>query len=357
MKNKLILIISVWILALTGCDYSAYDLPSPDGRLNGVTVDLTYVDPETGEIQTNIFEDYYNSDDIVKITLKSSKAIEKIEVVNSATASVVGSLAVNSTTADFSYEVEKMSIPFGQSSNLVFHIYFNDKGEDGFDYPSMRSYAYTVKQRIPSIVNFKKSDGTVTELRGTDVNIEGYSEDAVKGVVGTFKKGVNSYIDLGSPSSLNFGANKNFSVSFWVKSTHDVSDPAMMGTMDWNSSGNVGWVIAWRNGRIRVVAGDGAGTKTDYRQADEDTPMIDGTWHLVVVTFDRAGVSSLYIDGSLRASAPMVPVNIDAGVSTKINQDGTGNYGDKLGASYAKIVFYDYVVSGSEVTTLFNSGK
>jgi hypothetical protein len=358
MKKNIVLLIMGWVLVFAGCDKSDYDLPKPDGRLLGVTVDLSYVHPNTGETHVNVFEDFFAADVDVQLTLTSSKSIEKVDVVNSATAAVVGTINVNGgKTASFTYPVADMEIPFGQSSKLVFHVYFDDKGEDGFSYQSIRSFGFTVKDKIPSIVNFKKQDGTTTEIRGTEVNIEGYTEDPSKGVVGTFKPDVNSYIDLGDVSLLNFGADKDFSISFWVKSNHDISDPAMMGTMNWSSSNNVGWVIAWRNGRLRVAAGDGAGTKTDYRQDDTDAPMTDGLWHFVVVTFDRDDVSALYIDGELRASAPMVPVNIDAGVPTKINQDGTGSYGDKLGADYAQIYFYDYVLTQNDISAMWSAGK
>src|SRR5690606_35907551 len=97
------------------------------------------------------------------------------------------------------------------------------------------------------------SDGSITEIRATDVNIDKYFEDPVKGVTASFKPGVNSYLNLQDSPLLHFGATKNFSVSFWVKSNHDTSDPAMMGTMDWSSSSNKGWLIAWRNGQLRVV--------------------------------------------------------------------------------------------------------
>ncbi len=357
MKKNIVLFMIGWVLAFAGCDMSDYDLPEPDGRLLGVDVDLSYVHPETGETVTNVFEEFFRADDQVQITITSSKTIDRIDVVNSGTETVVANLDVNGATASYTYPVSDLQIPFGQSASLVFHVYFDDVGEDGFDFPSVRSYSFNVKDQIPALVNFKKADGTVTEIQGTEVNIGGYSDDPDKGVIGSFKAGEGSYLELDDSPLLNFGADKNFSISFWVKSDHDTSDPAMMGTMNWNSSGNVGWVVAWRNGRLRIVAGDGDGTKTDYRQDDNDAPMTDGLWHHVAITFDRNDVSALYIDGELRASAPMAPVNIDAGVTTKINQDGTGTYGDKLGADYAQIYFYDYILTPDDVTAMWNAGK
>lgn len=357
MKNSIVLFLLGLLVSLSGCDMSDYSLPAPDGRLLGVEVDFAHVSPRTGETVTNAFEDLFREDDEVVLTITSTKTINKIDVVNAITESIVQTIDVNGTSASFNYEVADMQIPFGQSGDLLFHLYFDDIGEQGFDYPSIQSYAFTVISDLPSIVQFKKADGSVTELRATEHNIDKYYEDDSKGLVVSFKPGVNSYLDVENSSLLNFGANQNFAVSFWVKSDHDTSDPAMMGTLDWGSSNNQGWLIAWRNGRLRIVAGNGDGTKTDYRQADTDPSMVGTGWHFVVVNFNRTGNSELYIDGQLMASAPMEPVDIDNGVSVKINQDGTTNYGDKLGADYSQIFFYNYVLTETDVTDIYNATK
>ncbi|WP_299582314.1 LamG domain-containing protein [uncultured Sunxiuqinia sp.] len=357
MKKDIVFLLIALVSMLAGCDMSDYSLPEPDGRLLGVEVSLDHVDPRTGETETNIFEDFYRKDDQVQIAISSSKKIDKIDVVNSLSKSVVQSIEVGGNTASFNYAVEAMGIPFGQSGDLVFHLYYDDAGENGFSFPSIQSYAFTVISDIPSIVNFRKSDGSEVELRASDVNIDKYYEDSSKGLVAQFKPDVNSFLDLEDSPLLKFGANKNFSVSFWVQSDHDTSDPAMMGTLDWNSSDNQGWLIAWRNGRLRIVIGDGNGTKTDYRQDDNDPSLVGPEWHLVVVNFDRAGDSELFIDGELRASAPMDPVDIDNGTTVKVNQDGTGDYGEKLGAKYSQITFYDYVLTSDEVANLYQTTK
>lgn len=357
MKNYIILFIITSAVLMSGCDMSDYTLPEPDGRLLGVDVVLKHKDPRSGETLTNVFENFFRKDDNVEIEISSTKAIDKIDVVNSVVGQVIATIPVNGTSTSFEYLVDDMEIPFGQSGNLVFHLYYADSGEEGFDYPSIQSYAFSVISDIPSIINFRKSDGSLTELRANDVNISRYFEDESKGVVAEFKGGESSYLDVNDNALLHFGADKNFAVSFWVQSDHDISDPAMMGTMDWNSSGNKGWVIAWRNGRLRIVAGDGEGTKIDYSQDSGDPSMVGPDWHFVVVNFNRTGQSELYIDGELKGSADMEPVDIDNGVTVKINQDGTGDYGDKLRANYSQIVFYNYVLSSDQVTDIYNDTK
>ena len=353
MKNIFLVLVSVLALSFFSCKND--EGPKPDGRLIGLDVSFKHTSPRSGELMTNAFEDYYRSNEEVKIDIQSSLSIDRIEIVNGQTKTALSTLDVNGSTASFSAQVASLDVPFGQRVPLMFHIYFADAGVDGFDYPSMKSYTFDVIDDIPSIVKFKKSDGTITELKTTDVNIAGFEEDENRGVVAAFKDDEFSYLEVENNSMLNFGTS-SFSVSFWINSDDEESDPALMGTMDWNSSGNKGWVIAWLSGRIRVVAGDGDGTKTDFRMAEGET--IRGTgWRLLTATFDRSGDAKLYIDGAANCSAVMVPVDINNGVPVKINQDGTGTYGNRLGGKYSDVTFYNYALSASEVAALFNGSK
>lgn len=357
MKRHIFLLFIGWMFLLAGCDMSGYDLPEPDGRLQGLQVEFKHVSPRSGAVMTNVMKDYFRKTDNVSVEIKSSLKIAKIDVVNSVTSSVLTTKEVNGTDASFVIAVTNLNIPFGQSTNLYFHLYFDDEGVEGFSYPSMKSYAFNVISDIPSIVNFRKSDGSSVELKTTDVNIDKFYEDASKGVAASLKGGVNSFLRVEDSPLLKFGANQNWSVSFWMKSDHDISDPAVMGTMDWNSSNNKGWVIAWLNGRLRVVAGDGAGTKSDFRETEAQPKMVDGNWYFITAVFNRNGLAELYRNGTVSASAPMKPVDIDAGVQVNINQDGTGTYGDKLRASYSQVIFYDYALTAEQVMAAYNASK
>lgn len=353
MKKTIFALLMGLAVFFTGCKND--ETPKPDGRLNSLVMSFKHISPRTGEEVTNVFEDYYRSDESVSIDIVSSIKMDKIDIVNGQTKKVLATLEVNGNTANFASEVAALGVPFGQRVPLMFHIYFADAGVDDFDYPSMKSYTFNVIDDIPSIVSFKKADGTVVELKTTDFNIGSFTQDAERGVVASFKPNEYSYIEVENSPLLNFGTN-NFSISFWVNSDHDKSDPAMVATMDWGSSNNKGFLIAWLAGRIRVVAGDGEGSKTDFRMGEGETILGTG-WRLLTVTFDRAGEAVLYIDGVANCSSAMVPVDVSNGVPVKINQDGTGTYGDKLGASYSDVVFYNYALSASQVEALFNAKK
>lgn len=325
-----------------------------DGRLLGLDIKFKHTSPRTGEVLTNVYEDAYRDGDLVQISIESSYEIERIEVVNGTTKTALTTIDVNGTTASFSYPAADLEIPFGQRAALKFHFYFNDAGKDGFDYPSMKSITFNANSDIPSIVNFKKSDGSVVELKTTDYNIVGFAEDEVHGVYATTIPDEISYLEVENSSLLNFGASRNFSISFWIQSDHDESDPAIMGTQDWNSSNNKGWVIAWLNGRIRAVACDGDGNKTDLRTAEEQS-ILGADWHFVTVVFNRTANAEIWIDGQLAVSTVMVNGNIDTGLPVKINQDGTGTYSPRLGAKYSDIVFYDYALTEAQIQAIFNA--
>lgn len=354
--NKYILFLILGLgIVFSGCDFD--DSQPVDARLAGLEVTFAHVSPRTGEVKTNAFSDYFRKTDDVKIDIESNFAIQKIDIVNSVTKQILSTLDVNGKETSFSCPVKDLNIPFGQSTKLLFHLYFDDAGVDGIAYQSMKSYTFTVISDIPSIVSFQKQDGPVVELKTRDVNIEGFQEDAKRGIVASFKGGQNSYLEVENSALLNFGTDQNFSISFWIQSNHNTSDPGVMGTMNWDSSGNKGWILAWLNGRLRFVAGDGAGNKTDFRMGDETTPLLGNVWHFVTCVLNRTGNAEIYVDGVLQASTLMKTADINAGVPVKINQDGTGAYGDKLQAKYASVVFYNYALSNAQITTIYNATK
>lgn len=352
--KQVIASILLGVLILAGA-CSKDESSKPDGRLLGLELSFNHKDPKTGETKTNAFSDYYRKEDQVEINLESSLEIDKIDIVNSVTQSVLTTLTTGGTSASFSVPVADLSIPFGQRASLFFHVYFKDAGKNGFSYPSMKSYTFNVISEIPSIVNFVNAAGTTTELKTTDYNIQGFTEDAKRGVVATFKPSAISYLDIENSPLLQFGTSKNFSVSFWIQSNQDISDPAIMGTQDWNSSNNKGWIIAWLNGRLRVVTCDGAGLKNDIRETSGS--MIGDAWHFVTVSFNRNSSLSIFVDGVQTATGPAIPMDINNGNTVKINQDGTGSYSPRLGSKFSGVVFYEKALTEAEVLDIYNSTK
>ena len=114
--------------------------------------------------------------------------------------------------------------------------------------------------------------------------------------------GVSQYATIEDEDQLDFRYNSNFSISFWVNTTSDESDPEMIADQDWSGSGNKGITIAFRGDNWRAVASDG----TEKVDIDTDgIPFNDGQWHLLAVTYDRSGDMTMYQDGLPVASESM----------------------------------------------------
>jgi hypothetical protein len=172
----------------------------------------------------------------------------------------------------------------------------------------------------------------------------------------------SDYVSLGAPADLDFGVDTDFSVSFWALSPEGgfSSDPSFISNKDWNSGGNQGWIIASDNdGRVQWnYAGPPDGRK------DYDGPggtIGNPDWHHVVVTFDRSGVASTYVDGTLRNQTTIGDGDRDvttAGANTtNIGQDGTGFYGAAFtDLSVDDLGIWRRVVTATEVAAIFEAG-
>jgi len=206
------------------------------------------------------------------------------------------------------------------SNALVLHLTFDGKDGSG-------NYTNTVPNGIVG-----SPVGTPTVQPGKMGQSVGLTVDG--------PNAINNYVTLGYPPELMFGAVSDssatdFSISFWCNYTNQVSDPCLIGSQNWNSSGNPGWGIFMQGGgNMRIVTMDDSGDTGHRTQTTVGNPaglLRDGNWHHVVVTWGRVGNMSVYKDGALVAAVPLTTTtgNIDtAGLSQFVNigQDGTGVY-------------------------------
>ena len=133
-----------------------------------------------------------------------------------------------------------------------------------------------------------------------------------------------SYVSLGSPAELQFGAVTNgsatdFSICFWANYTNQVDDPALISNKDWNNSNNQGWGIFTQNGgNLRVNTVDDRGSLG--RQSTTSTPNVrDGNWHHIAAVWVRTNAVDIYVDGALVTSSSLLPVTgpIDSGLASQ----------------------------------------
>ena len=172
------------------------------------------------------------------------------------------------------------------------------------------------------------------------------------------------HVTLGAPQDLQFGADVNFSVAFWVKGEPGAwtSDPSFISNKSWASGGNAGWIIA--------AQGNG-GWKWNWKASDAtrlDTPNLaviaDGAWHHIVVAHDRAGDATFYLDGIQLSTIPIVDTgDIDSFLEYNLGNDGTGRYGfdNDLGARFKDFQMDDVGVwrralSTADVAEIYGAG-
>ena len=156
-------------------------------------------------------------------------------------------------------------------------------------------------------------------------------------------------IVLGAADDLNFGADGDFSVSVWIKSTGVPTWASVISNKDWDSGDNVGWGLF-----------DYSGPDMDWNfgngGADEDLyfpDLYDGQWHNVCATNDRGGLASVYVDGELAIAQSIAAVtgSIDAGNAVSIGVDGRGNYPFK--GAVDEVQIFNYVLQPIEVARIY----
>ncbi|MES9858379.1 MAG: alkaline phosphatase family protein, partial [Sedimenticola sp.] len=187
----------------------------------------------------------------------------------------------------------------------------------------------------------------------------GSTSGAISYSAGKLNQGINTdageYVSFGTSANLNFGANTDFSVAFWVKSTGWTSDPSLISNKNWKSGSNQGWVIAAEDdgSHWQWNFKGASGSRADYENGGT---INDGQWHHITVTHDRDGNAVFYHDGVPVGSVSIVGQgSVDSGLPTALNADGTLTYNDDF--SYDDLKIWRRVVTASEIQTLYSDAN
>jgi uncharacterized protein YjdB len=193
------------------------------------------------------------------------------------------------------------------------------------------------------------SPSTITpQIKGNPGYVQGRIDQAIKFT----SKG--QYVDLGNRDDLSFGETTDFSVAFWIKSDNIQGDPAIVSNKSWNSGSNTGWNLSLNSSKQLDWNFKTSGSaRKDYHMEN----VADNQWHYIVITHDRDGSARFYKDGSLVHSIDISGMKgtLDTSYTTKIGQDGTGNYGSTLTAAVDDLKIYRNVLSESEVRAMYDS--
>lgn len=121
-----------------------------------------------------------------------------------------------------------------------------------------------------------------------------------------------------------FGTDQDFAIDFSIRSAGWSSDPAIFSDKDWGSGTNAGFNIALASSGNGIDVNIGDGTN----RADLESGTIsDGKWHHVLVSFDRDGLLTMWIDGAEAQNTDLSGVgDITSTYMFNIAQDGTGDY-------------------------------
>jgi hypothetical protein len=199
----------------------------------------------------------------------------------------------------------------------------------------------------------------------------------------------NNYITFGVPamgSGLDFGLDIDFSISFWGRipaPNTTIHDPSWFSNKDWDSGGNIGYVLAAQGPTYTPKTGGfkwnfttDQAPRTDSDRCP-DCGLDDGQWHHYVVTFTRLGDGVYYIDGGqLGPNGQFNDVqlagggygSLDAGLPVNVMQDGTANYTDGTGctcgvdcadwndAFISDLGIWKRALSADEVNTIYTMG-
>src|SRR5690606_38626527 len=213
-------------------------------------------------------------------------------------------------------------------------------------------------------------DFSGNDLHAVDAGSEPvqFTKDPERGDVALFPAPAHATLPLAP--ELDFGAG-DFSVGFWIKINPLIpiaGDPVIFGNKDWNSGGNVGFLVGLDGADSQgshmwtVNVANGAGGRLDWDADDNHTPNLkDGSWHFVAVAFDRDDKMNVYLDGVLRQSDPaqdsydltLVPGSLSSGLPLTIMQDATGAYGDDFSALMDNIRVWNRVITAEEVADMF----
>ena len=208
--------------------------------------------------------------------------------------------------------------------------------------------------------NDASGKGVNGAARGTPSFVAGKVGQAVN--TRTVNTGEFSYVTLGR--QILFGTNVNFTASFWVKVNSNTGDPSFLGNKNWNSGGNVGFVIATGgDNHFQWNLNTVGGGRKDFDAAAGTLPL--DTWKHVVVSFDRSGNAESWIDGN-RINSTSIVANAGqsfdtADLSLNIGQDGTGTYTDGGGVFHNsdidEVAIWTRILSDEEIVRTFTKGS
>lgn len=195
---------------------------------------------------------------------------------------------------------------------------------------------------------------TVTDEQGNQNGTSARNTSIITsaGKVGTsflFSKANSDMVNLGQPSELDFGSSTDFTISCWINTTDDGTTGDFIFCTGRGSNEWVGF--QQYNDFIYPYIDDG----TNTAGGSGDDSIAQGGWHHILVTYDRDGDMTLYVDGVNDGSWDISGVgDIDNSEDTYIgNRDGGNHFFDGY---IDEVGIWHRVLTATEIASLYNSG-
>ncbi len=197
---------------------------------------------------------------------------------------------------------------------------------------------------------------TATDIAGgNDGTVEGPILGG-QGIVGTTSYDFDGTDDYVGDATDLAALRTTGSISTWIRTTQSGDDtmwqaPGLTGVESSGDGDDVFWGWLDADGHIGIQAGnDAAAQSTD--------PVNDGTWHHVVLTRDaQSGRVEVYVDGSRDDAATSQPGTIDTPFESIGRIEDTAGSPEYFAGRIDEFRVYDRVLSGSEVTELYQTAR
>lgn len=208
------------------------------------------------------------------------------------------------------------------------------------------------KGAIPPIATIPSSPTAATLIKKGDANgIKLEVEHSAAKIIETidsrigYNYSAEEFATIKATSLLDFVYTSNFTILMWVKTTATNSDPVLIGNQNWASSNNTGLTIAYKAGIVKFVV-KGGSKKISFQGGH----INDGKWHMVVLSVDRDGKTTGYIDTQIVDSKDTDGLESFKNSNPfRIAQDGEADYGDQFVGSITDVRFYNYAMGLAEV--------
>ena len=205
------------------------------------------------------------------------------------------------------------------------------------------NYNDKINSQMPTF----KGDGKVEYETGVKGKALRFSDDATEA----------TRLEFTNREDLQFGENDSFTIGAWVKVNGidgDPIDPTIFGTKDWNLGHNNGFALVIRDNYFNF------NTKSVAKQTRYDNKFytnFEDQWQFVVVSQDKNGVSSIYVNGEKGSDILETNVGTNNVASGTFSIGGTfkGNYGFKNQVAIDEFKVWNRVLSEEEIQYLYKN--